>query len=356
MLCGIDGCKFSAHPLLVEKHISMQHRTGLYQRMKDLSTPEDIEKWIMERKKRYPTESNIKLRKAEQLEKLQRGEVIKQNYNVRTNTRKTANTREKRRKPRKRIAREITNGHVHKEETYRGLHPFAGIGNLQEDDVACLDEQMNGIDLHEKIIDNISDEEDLPQAPTAAESTDHTPTVTSLPTQFSLVADYESEDDDDGPEEVSIKRIKTEYLQNDKMTEMENLQDDKMIKTENLEDDKMIKTKNLQDDEIINTENLQDDKMKGNIIHEENPSAQASNTQSCTNASDESNNKFKNTVGKNEDKQTRESNQISYKNVKNPRRHSSLLEKLLSRAIQHERNLICQCVKYIIENNFFDIK
>jgi len=51
MLCGIDDCTFSAHPLLVEKHISMQHRTGLYQRMKNLSTPEDIEKWIMERKK-----------------------------------------------------------------------------------------------------------------------------------------------------------------------------------------------------------------------------------------------------------------------------------------------------------------
>lgn len=33
---------------------------------------------------------------------------------------------------------------------------------------------------------------------------------------------------------------------------------------------------------------------------------------------------------------------------------SHLLEKLLSRSIQHERNLICQCVKYIVDNNFFD--
>lgn len=33
---------------------------------------------------------------------------------------------------------------------------------------------------------------------------------------------------------------------------------------------------------------------------------------------------------------------------------SQLLQKLLSRSIQHERNLICQCIKYIIDNNFFD--
>lgn len=33
---------------------------------------------------------------------------------------------------------------------------------------------------------------------------------------------------------------------------------------------------------------------------------------------------------------------------------SQLLQKLLSRSIQHERNLICQCVKYIVDNNFFE--
>lgn len=50
-LCGIDGCTFSAHPLLIEKHIIMQHNTGLYHKIKNVSTPEEIEKWIMERKR-----------------------------------------------------------------------------------------------------------------------------------------------------------------------------------------------------------------------------------------------------------------------------------------------------------------
>lgn len=82
----------------------------------------------MKKNRRYPTEDNIKLRKAEELEKLQRGEVIKQNSNAQTKIKK--NAREKKRKPRKRRAPEIKKSYVHKEETYRGLLPFAGISKL----------------------------------------------------------------------------------------------------------------------------------------------------------------------------------------------------------------------------------
>ena len=60
----------------------MQHSTGLYHKIKNISTPEDIEKWIMERKKRYPTKVNIELRNAEKLEKTQRGEIIKQKQDI----------------------------------------------------------------------------------------------------------------------------------------------------------------------------------------------------------------------------------------------------------------------------------
>ncbi|XP_036149660.1 nuclear fragile X mental retardation-interacting protein 1 isoform X2 [Monomorium pharaonis] len=310
--CGIDGCTFSAHPLLVEKHISMQHRTGLYQRMKDLS--EDVEKWIMERKKKYPTENNIKLRKAEELEKLQRGEVIKQNSNAGMRTKKTINIREKKRRPRKRRVREINNSATHTDEIYRGLHPFAGITILQ-DDAVFLDEETGQVDLCEKIIDNISDEDDVPQASAALESISLP--VTSLPILPSLVADYESENDE-VPEEVPIKKIKEDNLQHQIMK---------------------------------------------NKVHEENARQlckETFNKQVFLDTDDKSNIKPQNTVAKAQDKQNYETNQIdkviSNKNEKFLRRyHNKLLEKLLSRSIQHERNLICQCVKYIIENNFFDI-
>lgn len=61
--------------------------------------------------------------------------------------------------------------------------------------MACfLDEQV-GQDLCEKVIDNISDEDDVPQAFTAAELPLTNLPVTSSSVLASLVADYESEDD-----------------------------------------------------------------------------------------------------------------------------------------------------------------
>lgn len=86
--------------------------------------------------RRYPTENNIKLRKAEELEKLQRGEVIKQNSNVQMRTKKTENTREKKRKPRKRRTFEVNINYICTDDTlYRGLRPFAGISKLYYENI-----------------------------------------------------------------------------------------------------------------------------------------------------------------------------------------------------------------------------
>lgn len=74
--CRIDGCKFEGHELIVSKHIQMQHSTGLYERLKNLETPEDILKWREERKKRYPTTANIELRQQMQEERNKRGEKL----------------------------------------------------------------------------------------------------------------------------------------------------------------------------------------------------------------------------------------------------------------------------------------
>ncbi|XKL68291.1 hypothetical protein PGB90_003782 [Kerria lacca] len=52
IICGKQGCTFTAHPKIVEKHISMQHRSGLFFRIVKGNSPGEIEKWISERKKR----------------------------------------------------------------------------------------------------------------------------------------------------------------------------------------------------------------------------------------------------------------------------------------------------------------
>ncbi|KAK2580181.1 hypothetical protein KPH14_012447 [Odynerus spinipes] len=211
-LCGIDGCTFSAHPLLVEKHISMQHSTGLYQRMKNLSTPEDIQKWIEERKRRYPTKANIEAKKAAELEKIQRGEMIKQEQGtIRAATNKTSSHREKKRKIRKRQPKRNQNMSP-VSEVYRGLISFPGTSCLQDDNSSVNSNEENleiecaSNDEFAENKFNISDEEEV---------SNKSHPVTNTQT-FRLVADYGSDsENDESPEEVPIKKVKTCIDQNE---------------------------------------------------------------------------------------------------------------------------------------------
>lgn len=74
--CGINGCTFVAHPKIVEKHIQMQHETGLAEQIMRLNTPEEIQKWREERRNRFPSTTNVARRQAEQKERLERGELL----------------------------------------------------------------------------------------------------------------------------------------------------------------------------------------------------------------------------------------------------------------------------------------
>lgn len=114
----------------------------------------------------------------------------------------------------------------------------------------------------------------------------------------------------------------------------------------------------------IKIEDLRDHKIAENVTSLKETS---NDTQSCTNVNeDKSNyqtiaNKVScHPVNKRQDKQKpkmKQKHQIveDKKHEKVSTRHrSSLLQMLLARSMQHERNLISQCLKYIVDNNFFE--
>lgn len=84
--------------------------------------------------RKYPTEANINLRKAEELEKSQRGEVIKQRSSHVQVESKVAQKHKKRRKRLGRAVHDVKNIDCTRtdgtEGWYRGIRPFPGIGML----------------------------------------------------------------------------------------------------------------------------------------------------------------------------------------------------------------------------------
>ncbi|KNC96378.1 uncharacterized protein SPPG_08277 [Spizellomyces punctatus DAOM BR117] len=72
-------CDFEASKKTVRLHEEEVHAMidGVKKTFVSLEAPEDIEKWIAERKKRYPTDENIRKKQQEEEERIARGEVIR---------------------------------------------------------------------------------------------------------------------------------------------------------------------------------------------------------------------------------------------------------------------------------------
>ncbi|XP_003424627.2 nuclear fragile X mental retardation-interacting protein 1 isoform X1 [Nasonia vitripennis] len=328
-ICRIDGCTFTAHPKIVEKHISMQHVTGLYERMKNVMSDEDVTKWRAERKRRYPTAVTIKIREDEQIAKKKRGEVIQNEIE----SRKIQNTPKRdKRKPRKRKRNKPAQSRMPEKtvehELYRGLLPFAGTAMLDENEQSddSLVQDAIGVEVVEpeenrcKIVLSDEDEEAVQQIVPAdfkkSEIAESPKPVVPASLTLSLVADYGSDSDDEPPEEVPIKKSKADDEEALKSPEPK-LESTKITdKIATPIDTKITLSTSKYDRKSVAKEK--------NIYEDDKKSSTPRSTPRRHNNSQYSNGKLR------------------------------LLNRLLARSIQHERNAIYQCITFIANNNFFD--
>lgn len=75
--CPFEDCQFNASGKVIAEHVQRVHmKTNSLVKIQDLTTPEQVEKWREERRKRYPTSANVSLRQQAQEARFQRGEKL----------------------------------------------------------------------------------------------------------------------------------------------------------------------------------------------------------------------------------------------------------------------------------------
>lgn len=360
--CNIDGCKFEGHELMVAKHIQMQHNSGLYDKIKNLSTPEEIEKWREERRRRFPTKENVELRQQIQEAKQKRGERINDPKNrfgrksdrkkpgQENNTRDTKiqETKKRRRKRKVKPVHEISAGiapsadteKIHESnEILNGKIPmFQGTSQMYtsikvkptENALTGLigaygtsdDENSDDSESSKNMLNMVEDQCELPQTnenhlkeivienkPSAEvimniSTINESPSTPILPTIDNSIGDsvFDYDSNNEAPEEELVQRIPNETIPIPEQSSATHT------------------TKKQKKDE-----------------------RNASNKRE----SDEAKQQKKGI--------TRRVRKSGLDLTKRYRHQNTMLEKLLQKDIRHERNVLLQCVRYVVENNFFNV-
>lgn len=330
----------------------MQHSTGLYDRLKNLETPEDILKWREERKKRYPTKANIELRQQMQEERNKRGEKLndsKARFGRNSDRRRLNNSKSteqndlpdqkkegkrKRRRPNKKV---IVN-----------VEQRAEVSECQEKREDENDDKDSGSN------------NGLPRFRGTSQMKNYKKRKEVQPKNAlsSLLGMYESDsdasghsvasdlDDSESPEEIE-NEMTTLKLQ--EMSDHDAVQETNARGAESMSNGS--KSNSAAEDFVENESlkiNLDDLPSEEPIVKQEQYNDAATSIE----------------IPKSVQKSKRKIKQVDQRISKKPtlldlskkyRNQNTMLEKLLQNNIRHERNVLLQCVRHVVKENFFGI-
>ena len=375
--CPYEGCKFNASSKAIADHVQRVHlKTNTLVKIQDLTTPEQIEKWRQERRKRYPTASNVSLRQQAQEERMQRGEKLQEkqqrfgdsqqknhikNFDKRNQDKNNQQNRHKNRDrqyPNKRERPQNFNSNVENSEgSTKSCPPIDNLPEKKSENVPekksdSLPEKTSS-SLHEKKsnnhpkkkFDNVKPDEQRIDQDSSDDEQRATPrfigtsqmkdyhqveTIVKEHAALSILGMYgtDSECDEDGelrssddPEETAIP--------------IDGVAESEII------DEKPVDEEQFLDEDNNDAPDVESVKRTEQIL----PPPDGKN---CRKRKHETYNAKRANIVK-------PRTILDYGKLRSKPSVNPFLEKLLQHDIRHERNILLQCVNYVVRNNFFAI-
>ncbi|XP_058126506.1 FMR1-interacting protein NUFIP1 [Anopheles ziemanni] len=380
--CSVSECKFVGHPMIMKRHARQAHSQQVAgKQVGPGPSKEEIEQWKEERRKRYPTKDNVILRQQAQEERINRGERIVENKDRFPNRpgpqqekpdRKESvqpnyPKRQKRRRRNKahmqvaavlqaneRVPFGGTSALKYKQETGNNALGMLGEYGTDSDDSSESEELGNmepvkNEDLPSKTMNNeyVPSEGEIVEE----EKVDHVePKVSSAASSEVLSNDHVLNQNEDlemvpsaGTGTVELKE--TESTEGAKIVQL-------AVKSENESTANHVQrsqqvpsagTESVELKEIESTEGAKTVQLAGKSENE----SKANHVQRSQ---------------QNKQKQMSSGRQIrkekkwllDYSKLRRSNQNT-MLEKLLDSDIRHERNVLLQCVRHVVVNNFFGI-
>ncbi|KAL9708037.1 hypothetical protein quinque_011555 [Culex quinquefasciatus] len=322
--CDVEGCTFVGHPGVMKRHWRLVHDEQRQQEKAQTDTkqsPEEIDAWREQRRKRYPTKENVERRQQAQEERFSRGERIEEDK------RRFANRNQQQQEP----PREGSGGGPRnfRNEGGRGRKKFRQRkinGPTEESEENGEDEGRVGF----KGTSGLKDYKEKVK------------TALSLLTGYgSDSGETSSEQEEEPPAEEKVDIKDDPGLSEGEITE----QDSATINPESLHI-----SEEEEDGEIESVPEV-----------EQTPEKEQTEDQPPTTDEKSGNRRNRNRKRKN---QTKPEDQPKPVKVVKPlldysklryARQNTMLEKLLDKDIRHERNVLLQCVRFVVDNKFFGI-